>query len=126
MRENIRTFRDLRVYQQAFEAALRVYELTDKFPDTERYRLTSQIIRSSSAVGAIIAEAWRRRRYEKAWISKLNESEGEGAETQHWLALAERRGYISREQFQALDAEFESIQRQLVVMITRSSDWVLR
>lgn len=126
MSEHIRTFRELKVYQQAFEAAVEVYDLAEHFPKKERYRITDQILRSSSAVGALIAEAWRRRRYEKAWISKLNESEGEAAETQHWLSLAKRRGYITSEEFEALDEEYEHIQQRIVLMIHNSADWVIR
>jgi four helix bundle protein len=81
-RKPIRHFRDLEVYQNALETGLRVYELSKKFPDDERYALIDQIRRSSRSVCANIAEAWRKRRYTAAFISKLNDSEGEAAETQ--------------------------------------------
>ena len=76
----IRHFRDLDVYQNALETGLRVYELSKKFPDGERYALTDQIRRSSRSVCANIAEAWRKRRYTAAFISKLSDSESEAAE----------------------------------------------
>jgi hypothetical protein len=75
----IRDFRDLDVYQNALETGLRVYELSKKFPDEERYALTDQIRRSSRSVCANIAEAWRKRRYTAAFISKLSDCEGEAA-----------------------------------------------
>src|SRR5436190_8417605 len=78
----IRHFRDLDVYQNALAAGLRVYELTKKFPAEEKYSLTDQIRRSSRSVCANIAEAWRKRRYQAAFISKLSDAEGEAAETQ--------------------------------------------
>ena len=77
----IRHFRDLDVYQNALETGLRVYDLSKKFPDDERYALTDQVRRSSRSVCANIAEAWRKRRYTAAFILKLSDSEGETAET---------------------------------------------
>jgi four helix bundle protein len=81
-RKPIRHFRDLDVYQNALAAGLRVYELTKSFPIEERYALTDQARRSSRSVCANIAEAWRKRRYEAAFIAKLSDAEGEAAETQ--------------------------------------------
>src|SRR5207302_3097457 len=91
----IRHFRDLDVYQNALATGLRVYELSKKFPAEERYALTDQIRRSSRSVCANIAEAWRKRRYTAAFISKLSDSEGEAAETQVHIEFAFRHGYIS-------------------------------
>ena len=102
--------RDLDVYQNALETGLRVYELSKKFPDGERYALTNQIRRSSRSVCANIAEAWRKRRYTAAFISKLNDSESEAAETQVHMEFALRHGYICDAEFQAIDDAYEHIQ----------------
>src|ERR1041385_1535497 len=91
----IRHFRDLDVFRNALETGLRVYELSKKFPDEERYALTDQIRRSSRSVCANIAEAWRKRRYTAAFISKLSDCEGEAAETQVHIEFAFRHGCIS-------------------------------
>jgi len=69
----IKTHRDLDVYQMGFEAAMRIFELTKRFPKEETYSLTDQIRRSSRSVCSNIAEAWRKRRYEAAFVSKLND-----------------------------------------------------
>jgi four helix bundle protein len=74
---------DLEVYRKAFEAALQIFELSKQFPKEETFSLTDQIRRSSRSVCANIAEAWRKRRYVAAFVSKLNDVEGEAAETQH-------------------------------------------
>jgi len=95
-RKPVRHFRDLDVYQNALAAGLRVYELSKKFPPEERYALTDQVRRSSLSVCANIAEAWRKRRYKAAFISKLSDAEGKAAETQvhlefrfsPWLCLS--------------------------------------
>ena len=64
----IKHFRDLDVYQNALETALRVYELSKNFPNGKRYALTDQMRRSSRSVCANIAEAWRKRRYTAAFF----------------------------------------------------------
>ena len=69
--------RDLRVWQKAMELAMRVFELSKCFPTNEQFALTDQIRRSSRSVPANIAEAWRKRRYQAAFIAKLNDAEGE-------------------------------------------------
>ena len=71
--------------------------MTKSFPKEEMYSLTDQIRRSSRSVGAQIAEAWAKRHYEKHFISKLTDSDGEQHETQHWIEVAEDCGYITKE-----------------------------
>src|SRR6266851_10299449 len=93
-KKSIRHFRNLDVYQNALATGLRVYEQSKKFPAEERYALTDQIRRSSRSVCANIAEAWRKRRYEAAFVSKLSDSDGEAAETEVHLAFALRCGYM--------------------------------
>lgn len=73
---------ELLVYKKAIEAAMEIFEVSKSFPKEETYSLTDQIRRSSRSVPANIAEAWRKRRYKAAFISKLNDAEGEAAETQ--------------------------------------------
>jgi four helix bundle protein len=121
----IRHFRDLDVYQNALETGLRVYELSKAFPESERYALTDQIRRSSRSVCANIAEAWRKRRYTAAFISKLSDSEGEAAETQVHMEFAVRHGYVSNAEFEAIDDAYEHILGQLVRMIDHPEKWVI-
>jgi four helix bundle protein len=125
VKKAIRHFRDLDVYQHALETGLRVYELSKKFPDGERYALTDQIRRSSRSVCANIAEAWRKRRYNAAFISKLSDSEGEAAETQVHIEFAVRHGYIGKAEFEAINDAYERILGQLVRMIEHPEKWVI-
>ena len=92
----IRRHTDLEVYKRAFAAAMQIFEITKSFPQEERYSLTDQIRRSSRSVAANVAEAWHKRRYEGAWISKLGDSEAEAAETQTWLQFSVECGYLER------------------------------
>jgi four helix bundle protein len=125
-RKPIRHFRDLEVYQNALAAGLRIYELTKRFPVEERYALIDQVRRSSRSVCANVAEAWRKRRYEAAFISKLSDAEGEAAETQVHLEFAFHHTYISRDEFLSVDDAYEKIIGQLVKMIDEPDKWLIK
>jgi four helix bundle protein len=119
----IKSFRDLNVYQKARDTAKVIFELTKSFPREERYALTDQVRRSSRAVNAMIAEAWAKRRYEAAFLSKLNDALGEAMETQSWLDHARDSDYITPAQFAELDASWQQIGGMLHKMTERSSDF---
>jgi len=123
---NIRSFKELRVWQNAIAVAMDIFELTKRFPPEEKYSLTDQIRRSSRSVAANIAEAWRKRRYPAAFVSKLSDAESEAAETQTWLEIALRCQYLTLEQAQALDRQCEEILSQLVAMISKPEKWTIR
>ncbi len=90
----IQSFKELDVYQLAFDLQQEIFLLSKGFPKEETYSLTDQIRRSSRSVGANIAEAWRKRRYPAHFAVKLTDSDGENAETQHWLDTAEACQYL--------------------------------
>ena len=116
---------DLEVYEVAFAAAMKVFASSKSFPKEERYSLTDQIRRSPRSICANLAEAWRKRRYVAAFISKLSDAEGEAAETQVWLQFAVKCGYLPRATAKPLYADYESILKMLVTMINNPSHWTL-
>lgn len=97
--------------------------ISKRFPKEEMYALTDQIRRSSRSVGANIAEAWAKRRYEKHFISKLTDADGEQQETQHWLETAVVCGYLSQEESQKLMEICLRIGRLLGGMITKANQF---
>jgi four helix bundle protein len=115
--KNLRHFRDLDVYQGAMDLVMRIFELAKSFPSEERYSLTDQVRRSSRSVYANLAEAWRKRRYEAAFVSKLNDAEAEAAETQVHIEIALRHNYLSQATFEELDDAYDKILAQIVKMI---------
>ncbi len=117
----IRGFRDLNVYQKARSAAREVFGATRRLPKEETYSLTDQIRRSSRAVNAMVAEAWARRRYEAAFINKLNEALGEAMETQAWLDHALDCDYLTIEQHAQMDAGWQEVGAMLNGMIAKSA-----
>ena len=119
----VKHFKDLRVYQQGFEAATRIYELSKCWPVEERYSLTDQIRRSSRSVCANIAEAWRKRRYPAHFVSKLTDSDSEAAETQVWLDFALKCGYINQQERDAVYAIYERVAGGLVKMMANRDAW---
>jgi four helix bundle protein len=115
-----RSFRELLVYHKARMLAREVHFLSASLPRDEIYALTSQVRRSSTSVGAQIAEAWAKRRYEKHFVSKLTDADGEQMETQHWLESAVDFGYLSRAQIKPLLVACEEIGRMLGGMIAKA------
>jgi four helix bundle protein len=114
------SYRDLLVYQKARELSKDIFDVTSKFPKEEIYSLTDQIRRSSRSVGAQIAEAWAKRRYEKHFVSKLTDADGEQQETQHWLETAFDCGYLTRQQATILLEKCAEIGRLLGGMMAKS------
>jgi four helix bundle protein len=123
---NIRSHRELKVWQDAMNAAMEIFEVSKLFPHEEKYSLTDQIRRSSRSVAANISEAWRKRRYEAAFKSKLNDSEAEACESQTWIEIALRCGYLNTNTATQLDQKYEHILGKLVIMIRDSKNWTLR
>jgi four helix bundle protein len=121
----IQSHHDLHVYRKAFEAAMELFDLSKSFPREETYSLTDQIRRSSRSVCANLAEAWRKRPYEAAFISKLSDSESEAAETQVWIAFAVKCDYLNRDRAEPLYRAYDEILRTLVGMITHPETWVI-
>ena len=117
------SFRDLIVYKKARELSHTIFKLTKRFPKEEAYSLTDQIRRSSRSVGAQIAEAWAKRRYEKHFVSKLTDSDGEQQETQHWIKTALDCEYISQEEAESLLEKCAEIGRPLGGMIAKAEQF---
>lgn len=121
----IRNHNELEVYAMAFEAAMKLFELSKTFPAEERYSLTDQIRHSSRSVCANLAEAWRKRRYEKAFVAKLNDCEAEAAETQTWLTFALKCQYLDEEIGRELYRVYDQIIGKIVNMIRNPQPWLL-
>ena len=116
-------FKELRVWQNAMDVAMEVFEQSKSFPAEERYSLTDQIRRATRSVAANICEAWRKRRYQAAFVSKLSDAETEMAESQTWIEVAKRCRYWSPDVAGELDARCEGIIAQISVMIRDAPSW---
>jgi len=104
---------ELEVYKRAFAAAMTLFRHSKSFPKEEAYSLTDQVRRSSRSVCANLAEAWRKRRYEAAFVSKLTDCESEATETQTWIQFAAECEYLNRETAANLYKEIRRIHRDV-------------
>lgn len=119
----LNSHKELIVFKSAIDLAVNIHELSKKFPQEEKFSLTDQIRRSSRSVAANIAEAYRKRRYPKAFVAKLSDSESEVAETQVWLLLINKFGYLDSVITDELDGRYEHLLSQLVTMIQSPEKW---
>ncbi len=120
-----RTHTDLEVYRLAFDAAMEIFELSKCFSVAERYALTDQVRRSSRPVCANLAEAWRKRRYQAAFVAKLSDSEAEAAETQTWLEFAVKCNYLPPDKAKSIYHAYNQILAKLVLIIKNPQPWLL-
>lgn len=102
-----------------------IFEISKRFPKEEKYSLTDQIRRSSRSVCANLAEAWRKRRYERAFVLKCSDSETEAGETQCWLEFAVKCQYVDRDAAVNLYKTYDDIIGTIVGMINHPESWLL-
>jgi len=117
----VTNYKDLKVYKLSRELAKDIFELSKKFPVEERFSLTDQIRRSSRSIGAQITEAGAKRKYEKHFISKLTDADGEQMETDHWIDVAFDCSLISYEEAMRLSSTCKNINKMINSMIVKSS-----
>jgi four helix bundle protein len=120
----INSAKDLVVYKAAYELAMKIFELSKRFPTEEKFALTSQIRRSSRSACLNLREAWAKRRYEAHFVNKLTDSDGENSETDSSLDFARDCEYISIDEHQALTSECAGIGRMLSGMMKKSSSFL--
>jgi four helix bundle protein len=118
-------YRDLKVFKLAYRLALEIHELTKTYPKDEKYVLVDQIRRSSRSVAANLAEAWKKRRYEKAFVSKLIDCAGEAGETQVWLDFSRDFDYIDSARYEYFHGRYEEVCRMLHGMVDKADKFSL-
>jgi len=100
-----------------------VHQFCKTLPVDERYAMADQMRRSSRSVCQNTAEAWRKRRYQAAFIAKLSDAETEAGEMQSCLDLCKISGYIKEEQYRDWDQRYETIIAQLITMSNQADKW---
>jgi four helix bundle protein len=117
------SFRELIVYQKARQLSRDIFKLTSRFPKEETFSLTDQVRRSSRSVGAQIAEAWAKRKYEKHFSSKLTDADGEQQETQHWIETARDCNYLTQQEAESMLQQCAEIGRLLGGMLAKAEQF---
>ncbi|MCX7000343.1 MAG: four helix bundle protein [Candidatus Sumerlaeota bacterium] len=126
MGERIQSYKELRVYQNAMDAAMEIFKLTKSLPIEERFSMVDQMRRSSRSVCVNLGEAWRKRRYKAAFIAKLSDAESEACETQIWLEFAQKCNYLNNDDMGKLDNLYNHIISQIITMINESDKWLIK
>ena len=121
----IRSAKDLIVYQKAYALAMEVFSVSKSFPSEERYSLTDQIRRSSRSVCANLREAWAKRRYEAHFMSKLTDADGENAETDTWIDFARNSEYLNKETHRKLSEQCAEVGKMLGSMLNNPKPFLL-
>jgi four helix bundle protein len=121
----INSAKELEVYKKGYTLAMRVFELSKKFPSEEKYALTSQIRRSSRSTCLNLREAWAKRRYEAHFVSKHTDCDGENSETDSSLDFAMDCGYITKQQHDSLTELCCEVGKMLGSMIKNSSSFLI-
>jgi four helix bundle protein len=116
----VKSFKDLEVYKLSRKLSKDIFDISKKFPKEEMYSLTDQVRRSSRSIGAQIAEAWAKRRYEKHFLSKLTDADAEQQETQHWIETANDCTYLSEEMTTQLLKQYITLGKMLGSMMNKS------
>jgi four helix bundle protein len=98
-------FRNLTVYKKAFALAMEIFQISKKFPKEEKFDLTSQIRRSSRSVCSSVGEAYRKREYERYFVNKASDADGENTETRVWLDFAYACNYITLDIWEDLESK---------------------
>ncbi len=109
-------FKDLIVYQKAYQLSMEIFALTKKFPTEEKYSLTDQIRRSSRSVSTNLAEAYRRRKYKPHFLSKLTDCDAENSETEVWIDFAKDCLYVTQEEHMQLQSQNTEVRKILYYM----------
>jgi four helix bundle protein len=113
----IASAKDLKVYKKSYALAMRIFEVTKRFPPEERYALTGQLRRSSRSPCRSLREAWAKRRYEAHFVCKLTDADGENGETDASLDVAHDCGYITDSEHAEMTDECAQVGRMLGSMI---------
>ena len=113
----IKSVNDLKVYNMAFELAMKIFRLSQGFPKEEQYSLTDQMRRSSRTVAINIREGFAKKRYENVFLRHLNDSLGSSEETRGWLDFSLRCRYIDPKVYETPDTSYDEVNAMLYRLI---------
>lgn len=122
----VKNVRELDVYKLAFEAAMKVFRLSKKFPKEELYSMTAQARNSSRSVCTCLSEGWRKRRYVKVFTNKISDSAQEADETQTWLDFALAHEYVTQVEHAEVFKDYDRILSMLSKMEMKAGSFCFK
>lgn len=111
-------YKDLKVWQKSLELAVFAYDITQKFPQDERFGIISQIRRSAVSIPSNIAEG-SKRGTPKDFKQFLRIALGSGAELETQFEISRRLGFLGENEYNDVSIRLEEIMKMLTVFISR-------
>jgi four helix bundle protein len=121
----VQSVKELTVYRKSYVLAMRVFEMSKRFPKEEVFALTGQIRRSSRSVCQNLREAWAKRCYPAHFVSKLTDCDGENGETETSLDYARDCNYITVQEHAELAGLCVEVGKMLGAMIRKPEPFLL-
>ncbi len=112
----LKNFKELNVWQKAYQLCLEIYRVTKKFPKEEIYGLTSQIRRSAVSIPSNIAEGYGRKTTGE-YIQSLYIAYGSNCELETQILLSGDLGFVVKEDLLRLQKETGDVERMLKGLI---------
>jgi four helix bundle protein len=116
--EKIKSFKDLKIWQQGIDLTRKVYLVTSKFPKEEVYGLTSQMRRSAVSIPSNVAEGFKRS-YGKEYKQFLQIVLGSAAELETQSIIAHKLGFIPDDSFADISQNLDSINKMTSSLIKK-------
>lgn len=116
----VQSHRDLHVWKRSIQLVKEIYRVSKRFPDSERYGLTSQLTRAAISVPANIAEG-NARGTRRDYAQFISIARGSLAEVETYLIIAVELGYVRNESVESLNKEMDEIGRMLTALRIRLS-----
>lgn len=116
MATNIRSYRDLEVWQEAMNLVEMIYPLTDNFPSSELFGLTSQMRRASVSIPSNIAEG-QARKGSREFSKHLSIARGSLAELETQLILSVRLKFVTKDDAAPIWTQMESVGKLMTALV---------
>ena len=113
----MQSYKDLIVWQKSIQLVTELYRVTEKFPKTEIFGLTSQIRRASVSIPANIAEGYARK-HKKEYIQFLRIAFGSGAELETFLVISKNLGFIKDDSIIKVNELLDEVMRMLNKLVS--------
>jgi four helix bundle protein len=108
----MRPHQRLDVWRKSIDFVVAIYRLTDKFPNEEKFGLTSQLRRAAVSISANVAEG-AAKTSTKDFRRYLSNSQGSTSEIETELLIARRLNYLDEEDFMILSKDLDDIGRMI-------------
>jgi len=106
-------FKQLKVWQKAHHLTLDIYRITQQFPRSEAYGLTSQMRRCAASIGSNIAEG-RGRDGDGEFSRFIQIASGSATELEYQLLLAKDLGYLPEDEYAKVNSDLAEVGRMLI------------